>query len=347
MPASRRGTWTAWDPCWQTRSERPQGTWLDDQRRRPIAVARTKQPARLTTEKPLMPFPKGFDIDFFLRELDKKPELVGCRVVYFDDAVMTTLRVGPLMSSEDLIAVVVRKGGSDLLPTNAEVQRVKDQRFHAELLNLGLSCGGLVLSWVGTAVSTGAAPLTGGLSLLITAVTTTATVASYGQCAVAIVRTGAEFVQPEFNVDMDNSELYQTLSTAADIVGLASVATTSASTLRAIHLLKKTTGKSMLDIVRGLSRQERKRLTEELLRSQNPGISNAKMKLMRLANAKDFPKRFSNGAITAGMRKQLLEVLGSMGNVTGSATSGVIAQSASGGPDDGYIVGIARAYETQ
>jgi hypothetical protein len=50
-----------------------------------------------------MPFPKGFDVNLFLGELDKKPELVGCPVVYFDDAVMTTLRVGPLMSSEDLI----------------------------------------------------------------------------------------------------------------------------------------------------------------------------------------------------------------------------------------------------
>ena len=292
-----------------------------------------------------MPFPKGFDPAFFLRELDKRPELVGCRVVDFDGAAMTTLRVGPLMSAEDLLAVVVRKGGRELLPTPAEVQKVKDQRFHAELLNLGLSCGGVLLAWVGAAVSTGAAPITGGLSLLITAATSAATYAGYAQCAVAVVRTGAEFYDPEFNVDLDNNELYQQLSTAADIIGLAGVAATGASTLRAIHLMKRSTGKPLLQIVKGLSRQERKRLTEEILRSQHPGISNNKMKLMRLA--KSAPKRYAGDAISRGIRQQLFEVVGAMGNVTGSATGGVIAQGVSGGGSEDYIVGVARAYQTQ
>ena len=84
------------------------------------------------------------------------------------------------------MAVVVRRGGRELLPTAAEVQRVKDERFHAELLNLGLSCGGVLLAWVAAAVSTGAAPITGGLSLLITAASASATYAGYAQCAVAL-----------------------------------------------------------------------------------------------------------------------------------------------------------------
>lgn len=296
-------------------------------------------------EGALMPFPKGFDPEFFLRELDKRPELVGCRVVYFDDAVMTTLRVGPLMSSVDLMAVVVRKGGPELLPTAAEVQRVKDERFHAELLNLGLSCGGVLLSWVAAAVSTGAAPITGGLSLVITTATTAASYAGYAQCAVALYRTGAEFYDPQVNVAMDNNEVYQLLSTASDIIGLAGVAATGASTLRAIQLMKRATGKPLVDIIKGLSRQERKRLTEEILRSQNPGLSNTKLKLMQLA--KQAPKRYAGGAISAGIRQQLLEVVGAMGNVAGSATGGVISQTVSGGTNEDYIVGLARAYETQ
>jgi hypothetical protein len=36
-----------------------------------------------------------------------------------------------------------------------------------------------------------------------------------------------------------------------------------------------------------------------------------------------------------------------MGNVTGSATSGLIAQVTSGPADDNYLVGVLNAYETE
>ncbi len=291
-----------------------------------------------------MPYPKGFDPKFFLQELDKKPSLVGCRVVYFDDALMSTVRPGPPLSSEDLVAVVIRKGGKDLLPTNAEVQRVRDERFHAELLNLGISCGGALLSWVGAVLSTGAAPVTGGLSLVITVATTAATISGYAQCGVAVYRVGAHLYDPQVTVDLDNEQWYQILSTTMDIVGLAGAGATAASTTKAVLLMKNATGKSFANILKGLSRQERKRLTEEILRSTNPGLSNSKMKLMQLAKA--APKRYEPKAISAGIRKQLMDVIGAVGNVTGSAISGTINQAVSVANDD-YIVGLVSAYETQ
>jgi hypothetical protein len=226
-----------------------------------------------------MAFPKGFDPKIFLQELDKRSSLVGCRVVYFDDAVMTTVRPGPPMSREDLVAVVIRKGGTSLLPTNADVQRVRDQRFHAELLNLGISCGGALLSWVGAVVSASAAPVTGGLSLVITAATSAATVAGYAQCSVAVYRVGAHLYDPQLTVDLDNEQWYQILSSSMDIIGLAGAGATAASATKAILLMKNATGKSVINILKGLTRQERKRLTEEILRSTNPGLSNSKVKL--------------------------------------------------------------------
>lgn len=72
-----------------------------------------------------MPLPKGLDTKLFLQELDKKADFVGCRVVYFDDVVMTTIRPGPPFSRVDLVAVVIRKGGKNIIPSNAEVQRVR------------------------------------------------------------------------------------------------------------------------------------------------------------------------------------------------------------------------------
>jgi hypothetical protein len=255
---------------------------------------------------------------------------------------MATIRPGPPLSREDLLAVVVRKGGKDLLPTNAEVQKTKDQRFHAELVNLGISCGGALLSWVTTIVSGAAAPVTGGLSLIITFSTGAATYAGIGQCGVAAFRVGAELYNPQVNIDMDNWEIYQLIATGMDVVGLAGALGSAASITKAVYILKGSTGKSMVDIIKGLSRQERKRLTEEILRSTNPGLSNTKMKMMRLA--KPALKRFTPKAVSDGIRKQLMDAVGAMGNVGGSALSGTINQAFSG-PDGDYIVGLVSAYE--
>jgi hypothetical protein len=68
------------------------------------------------------------------------------------------------------------------------------------------------------------------------------------------------------------------------------------------------------------------------------------MKLMQLA--KTAPKRFSSATINEGIRKQLMDAVGAMGNVTGSSRSGIISQAASG-PEEDYIVGLVNAYETQ
>jgi hypothetical protein len=291
-----------------------------------------------------MPYPKGFDPEFFMRELDKRPDLAGCRVVYYEDAIMSTLRPGPPLSREDLVAVVVRKGGKELIPTSAEIQKARDARFHAELLNLGISCGGALLAWVGTIVSTGAAPVTGGLSLIITATTTAATVAGYLQCGVAVARVGTTLYDPSLTVDVDNSDWYPVFSNIMDAVGLIGVAGTTAQVSKAVLLMKGATGKPFLEILKGLSRQEKKRLTEEILRSTNPGLSNAKMKLLQLA--KKAPVRYPPKAISDGVRKQLMDSIGAVGNVTGSATGGLI-KSAMSDSNEEYIVGLVSAYETQ
>ena len=291
-----------------------------------------------------MPFPKGFDADQFLQELNKRPDLYGCRVVYYDGAVMATLRPGPALCREDLVAVVIRRGGQELLPTSAEVQQAMDERFHGELLNLAISCGGAVLSWVAVLISGAAAPVTGGLSLLITGAAYTATAAGYVQCGIAVARVIADRYSPQLTIELDNAEWYQTLSSALDIIGLAGAAAAAGATTKAVLLLKRSTGQSMTNIIRGLSRQERKRLTEEIMRSLHPGLSNSRLKLMQLAE--QAPKRYSSKAISDGIRRQLMDAVGATGNIAGSATSGKINQLMSTS-DENYIVGVVSAYETQ
>jgi len=90
-------------------------------------------------------------------------------------------------------------------------------------------------------------------------------------------------------------------------------------------------GRSILSIIHGLERHERRRLTEELIRARNPGISNGNLKA--LVRAGVYPVRYTNAELSAGVRHQLKDALGAAFSFTGSATGGLARR---------YAVGIAR-----
>jgi hypothetical protein len=83
-------------------------------------------------------------------------------------------KLGEPMRRSGLLAVVIRRGGTASIPTEPEIAEAPDKWFNAELLNLGLSCGGALVSWVVAASATGAAPFTGGASLIVTNLSATA-----------------------------------------------------------------------------------------------------------------------------------------------------------------------------
>lgn len=57
-----------------------------------ICEPRTLRPRHGDCE---MAIPKGFDLAIFLTEIDKRSDLRGARVIYYDGAVMSVLREGP------------------------------------------------------------------------------------------------------------------------------------------------------------------------------------------------------------------------------------------------------------
>ncbi|MDD9942008.1 MAG: hypothetical protein OXU20_13265 [Myxococcales bacterium] len=114
-------------------------------------------------------------------------------------------------------------------------------------------------------------------------------------------------------------------------------------------------------VLKGLSRQERKRLTEELIHAHNPGISHSALKAMVRAGA--FPKRYTSLQISEGVRNQLADALGAALSFTGSGTGGLLSrvapgegqpqrsaagrpQSRAAGTTGRYSVGVVKAYAT-
>lgn len=261
---------------------------------------------------------------------------------------MSVLRPGPLVCQSGLLAVVIRKGGKDLIPTSSEVAQARDKRFNAELLNLGLSCGGALLGWAVTLTSAGAAPVTGGWSLIVTKISGAASLAGSAQCVMSGVRMYNEYTDPQANVEMDDETWYKWFSGITDGLSLAGGVVTGTQTLRMISVLKNSTRKGALDVLKGLSRQERKRLTEELFRVNNPGISDQEIKV--LMSRKILPNglkgtRFSNSEIRSGVRKQLFDSVNAVMGVGGSSTSGLISQVGPTGKIGDLLFGVVNAYE--
>lgn len=93
--------------------------------------------------------------------------------------------------------------------------------------------------------------------------------------------------------------------------------------------MKQTTGKGIPQLLKGLTRQERKLIAEEVAK-YGKGMSRKEWK--RLVRAGAFPKIFSQNAITAAVKTQLLESAGTAMGLYSSNKSGNI----------GLVVGIIQ-----
>lgn len=288
--------------------------------------------------------PAGFDALVFIDELDRRREFQGARVVYFDGAKMNVLRSGPPVCQSGLLAVVLRKGGPELVPTSSEIAQARDKKFNAELLNLGLSCGGALVAWGITLTAAGAAPVTGGTSLIIAKFSSVAGWVGMAQCVNAGYRMWNETSHPERNDWLDDQQWYTATMTAMDGIGLAASAVTGAATLRMVQLARQGTGKSLLTVLKGLSRQERKKLTEEIIRAHNPTVTGQEMKV--LISRGIFPKRYHNKEISKGILRQLTDAVNATMGVVGSATGGLIGQAMSSETRDDLLFGVVDSYET-
>jgi len=206
---------------------------------------------------------------------------------------------------------------------NLEINRQDRSGFYSELLSAGLSCGAATLSWVVVTGGSVAAPVTFGSSTVIIVLGVGAAGASGLQCINSAMRLFNESMgNSEENSRLDSLEWYSSTSTALDILSIAGGIAAAGVTIKMAFSLRKTTGKGFKEILKQLNRHERKRITEEVIRAQNPHISNKTLKLM--VNAGQYPKRYSHFEINNSVRLQLKDALGAAFSFTGSATSGVI-----------------------
>lgn len=225
--------------------------------------------------------------------IDSDPALIGAGVVYIDEMFnVVALREFQAICRVQPIKVVLREAPRYVGPV--EFKRMlehepRDPELMKEALPTAVTCAGALLSW--HVIYSGVAwmPFTGGTSVVISFIGTAAVVAGLFQCAVGGYRTVNEAWEPQRNDGLDSNAWYEGMMAALNAVSLLGVATSAVTTMKVINLSRRATGKSLREVLQGLSRQERAKLTDELLKIQDPRLTPKLLKLKQAAGS--FPKR--------------------------------------------------------
>lgn len=258
--------------------------------------------------------------------IDRIAGLSGARVVYYDGFHMHEVRPHPPICQKNYLTIVIRSiAAQDAVKISHPTPHAKqeDSRFYRELLSTTLSCGAAGLSWIAFAGSSAAIPVSGGTSTALSIITFGAAAASSTQCAVSGFRLWHEtsFGNPEMNRWLDSEEWFNHTMTALDVISIAGASAAVGMTLKMALQLHKS-GTSMGQVLKGLSRQQRKSLTEDIIRAHNPGISNRALKALVASGT--YPKRFGKIELSNTVRLQLKDAIGASLSFIGSASGGVV-----------------------
>jgi len=258
------------------------------------------------------------------KSIDDTYELNGAGITYIDsNYTMVQLRKFQPLCRQNPIHIVLKEppGKQPMDEFAASLKNNKrESQLVGEIAGMSLSCGAAVLSWIVVVGSLGAVPISGGTSTAVTYLGLAAASASTAQCLNGGYRTYLEYKTPDRKDWLDSLEWYANASHAVDVISLAGVAASSLAVLKTVQALKKTTSKSTLDILKGFTRHERKRLTEEIIRLNHPGVSAKVMK--SLFRSGRYPKRYSDTALNQALKLKLKEAIAASFSFSGSALSG-------------------------
>jgi hypothetical protein len=285
--------------------------------------------AHLTTRQRLE---SSIDVRRLFAAIDADPAIVGAGVVYLDG----NLRAVVLREFQPICSIVPKKVILREAPRSVGrvefIRRLehepRESQVVFELVNMALACTAAWISWRVAMSGASLIPFSGGASGVVAAIGVSAGLASSVQCLNGFVRVRNELFNSAQNDYLDSDEWYQTVTAGLDAASLLGAGVTSMATIRLVNVLRKTTGKSLRQVLKGLNRQERVRLTNELLSINRPEMTRKLIKLKQKMG--DMPKRYTSSEIRQGTIAQIQDSLGAALSVAGSAMSGNIRTIAVG-----------------
>lgn len=266
------------------------------------------------------------DLPKLYQTIDANPAIVGAGVVHIgSDYRVTVLReFVPLCSIKPKRVILREVAGAMTAHQYAELaaSSPRESKLLIEATGMTFACAGAVIAIAVAATGVASTPLSGGASLAVTRIAYTAAAASGLQCINGAWRTYTELTNPAENDYYDSLSWYQAMSVALDGISLVGAGSTTFVTVRTVMTIKKSTGRNLADILRSLSRRERAKLTDEVLRLKNPRHPREILRLKQLAGT--LPKRYSNGQLRQDILTQIADQVGVALALTGSSISGNI-----------------------
>ena len=199
---------------------------------------------------------------------------------------MLTLREFQAVCSVQVKKVVLREAPRAVGPV--EFKRMlehepRESKLVTEALITAVTCAGAVLSWFVVTSGITLMPFTAGTSVVLTFVGKAAMAASVTQCLIGVGRTTAEWIDPQALDRLDDEAWYQAAVAVLDGIALAGIGTSTLTTIKAINVSTRVTGKPLRQVLKGLTRQERAKLNNELLRINDPRLTTKLLKLKQAA----------------------------------------------------------------
>ena len=255
-----------------------------------------------------------------IEKIDIIEEFRDCGIAFIGNNMSMIVRESSLPEGFGFWIVIKEIEETDFEETNID-QAENSSNIGRELLNMGLSCGSAVLAGVAATKSAAAVPFTFGASGIVTALATSAALASSAQCGISSGRVINELYSPGINEQHLDSETWYNVSThILDAISIIGSTAGLGQTARRVLQIRSSTGKSLNQIIKGLNRAERKRLAQDLARYNN--VANTRRQFIRMSRAGEIPKLFTRHQINSLLTHELLNAIGTTLSYAGSGTGG-------------------------
>ncbi len=239
--------------------------------------------AHLTTRQRLE---SSIDLRRLFFAIDADPALIGAGVVYIDEAFkVMVLREFQAICRVQPIKVVLREAPRYV--GAVEFKRMlehepRESKLVMEAVKTAAACTGAALSWMVVTGGFVLMPFTAGTSAVIAFIGQAAMAASIAQCLIGVGRTGTEVISPQSLDRLDSEAWFQAVTAVLDGVTFLGIGASALTTVKAINVSTKATGQTLTQVLKRLTRQERAKLNDELLRIQDPRLT---IKLLKLKQA--------------------------------------------------------------
>jgi len=261
------------------------------------------------------------DLPRLFAVIDADPALIGAGVVYIDAqySIISLRRFQAVCSvvPKWLVIQEVRRAVTPQQYADQVLDDRRESRVLTEVANVGLACASAVLGVVLLVVGGGIVTLPVGITKLIVFLGSAGVSAAVIQCSIGGVRVLGEVVDPEAIDALDNRGWYQLVTQLLDAISLLAVVGGSYSMIRYLQVRKNVTGSSWLELLKPLSRQQRKSLHDEVLRIKHPSLTNKQLKLAQRRGVRK--KRLTAEEMNRATVTLIGDALANMASVAGSS----------------------------